>query len=163
MVTEKAKHLFEANEVLTHVELEARHEIELEKYIKKVQIEARIMGELCTSHILPAAIKYQNVLINNIKGLKEIGLAEASYANQKQILVKIAEHINKVSDLVEKMIEARKVCNAMDNTRAKAIAYESQVKAPYFDEIRYHVDKLELLVDDQYWLLPKYREMLFLR
>jgi glutamine synthetase len=163
MVTEKAKHLFEANEVLTHVELEARHEIELEKYIKKVQIEARIMGELCTSHILPAAIKYQNVLINNIKGLKEIGLAEASYANQKQILVKIAEHINKVSDLVEKMIEARKTCNAMDNTRAKAIAYESQVKAPYFDEIRYHVDKLELLVDDQYWLLPKYREMLFLR
>ncbi|MFM2363361.1 MAG: hypothetical protein RLZZ316_2263 [Bacteroidota bacterium] len=163
MVTEKAKHLFEANEVLTHVELEARHEIELEKYIKKVQIEARIMGELCTSHILPAAIKYQNVLINNIKGLKEIGLAEASYANQKQILVKIAEHINKVSDLVEKMIEARKTCNAMDKTRAKAIAYESQVKAPYFDEIRYHVDKLELLVDDQYWLLPKYREMLFLR
>jgi glutamine synthetase len=163
MVTEKAKHLFESNDVLTHVELEARHEIELEKYIKKVQIEARIMGELCTSHILPAAIKYQNVLINNIKGLKEIGLAEASYANQKQILVKIAEHINKVSDLVEKMIEARKTCNAMDNTRAKAIAYESQVKAPYFDEIRYHVDKLELLVDDQYWLLPKYREMLFLR
>lgn len=163
MVTDKAKHLFEANEVLTHVELEARHEIELEKYIKKVQIEARIMGELCTSHILPAAIKYQNVLINNIKGLKEIGLAEASYANQKQILEKIAEHINKVSDLVEKMIEARKVCNAMDNTREKAIAYESNVKAPYFDAIRYHVDKLELLVDDQYWLLPKYREMLFLR
>lgn len=163
MVTDKAKHLFEANEVLTHVELEARHEIELEKYIKKVQIEARIMGELCTSHILPAAIKYQNVLINNIKGLKEIGLAEASYANQKQILEKIAEHINKVSDLVEKMIEARKVCNAMDNTREKAIAYESKVKAPYFDAIRYHVDKLELLVDDQYWLLPKYREMLFLR
>ncbi|MDX1936231.1 MAG: glutamine synthetase type III, partial [Flavihumibacter sp.] len=99
----------------------------------------------------------------NIKGLKEIGLAEASYANQKQILEKIAEHINKVSDLVEKMIEARKVCNAMVNTREKAIAYESNVKAPYFDAIRYNVDKLELLVDDQYWLLPKYREMLFLR
>jgi glutamine synthetase len=163
MVTDKAKLLFESNHVLTHVELEARHEIELEKYIKKVQIEARIMGELCTSHILPAAIKYQNILINNIKGLKDLGMDEASYANQKQILVKISEHINKVSDLVEKMIEARKICNNMDNTRTKAIAYESQVKAPFFDAIRYSVDKLELLVDDQYWLLPKYREMLFLR
>lgn len=163
MVTDKAKHLFESNDVLTHVELEARHEIELEKYIKRVQIEARIMGELCTSHVLPAAIKYQNVLISNIKGLKEIGLAESSFGNQKQILEKISEHINALSELVEKMIEARKVCNAMDNTRTKAIAYESQVKAPYFDAIRYRVDKLELLVDDSYWPLPKYREMLFLR
>ncbi|WP_127126028.1 glutamine synthetase III [Pseudoflavitalea rhizosphaerae] len=163
MVTDKAKHLFESNNVLTHVELEARHEIELEKYIKRVQIEARIMGELCTSHILPAAIKYQNILINNIKGLKEVGLAEESFANQKQILVKISEHINKVSDLVEKMIEARKIANAMTNTRTKAIAYQSQVKDAFFDAIRYHVDKLELLVADQYWQLPKYREMLFLR
>lgn len=163
MVTEKAKHLFESNDVLTHVELEARHEIELEKYIKRVQIEARIMGELCTSHVLPAAIKYQNVLINNIKGLKEIGLSESSFGNQKQILEKISEHINALSELVEKMIEARKVCNAMDNTRTKAIAYESQVKAPFFDAIRYRVDKLELLVDDSYWPLPKYREMLFIR
>ena len=87
----------------------------------------------------------------------------ASYANQKQILEKIAEHTNKVSDLVEKMIEARKNANAITDTRTKAIAYQSQVKDKYFDEIRYHVDKLELLVDDQYWLLPKYREMLFLR
>ena len=163
MVTDKAKHLFESNNVLTHVELEARHEIELEKYIKRVQIEARIMGELCTSHILPAAIKYQNILINNIKGLKEVGLAEESFANQKQILVKISEHINKVSDLVEKMIEARKIANAMTNSRTKAIAYQSQVKDQFFDAIRYHVDKLELLVADQYWQLPKYREMLFLR
>lgn len=163
MVTDKAKHLFESLGVLSHVELEARHEIELEKYIKHVQIEARIMGELCTSHILPAAIKYQNLLINNIKGLKEIGLAEDSYANQKQILVKISEHINKVADLVEKLIQARKVANAISNTRTKAIAYQSQVKDAFFDDIRYHVDKLELLVADQYWALPKYREMLFLR
>ena len=162
-VTDKAKHLFEANNVLTHVELEARHEIELEKYIKKVQIEARIMGELATSHIVPSAVKYMNVLINNIKGLKEVGLADSAVANQKQILTKIAEHTNKVSDLVEKMIEARKVCNSMTDTRTMAIAYQSQVKDTFFDQIRYHVDKLELLVDDQYWLLPKYREMLFLR
>ncbi len=163
MITEKAKHLFESNEVLSHVELEARHEIELEKYIKNVQIEARIMGELCTSHVLPASVKYQNILINNIRGLKDIGLNESSYANQLQILEKISEHINILSDLVEKMIEARKVCNAMTDTRTKAIAYESQVKAPFFDAIRYRVDKLELLVDDTNWPLPKYREMLFIR
>ncbi len=163
MVTEKAKHLFEDNNVYNHAELEARHEIELEKYIKKVQIEARIMGELATSHILPPAIKYQNTLIENIKGLKEIGLKESTYSNQKQILEKISEHIGKVSELVAKMIEARKIANAMTDTRTKAIAYCSQVKEAFFDEIRYHVDKLELLVDDEEWLLPKYREMLFLR
>jgi glutamine synthetase len=163
LVTEKSIQLFENNDVLSQVEVEARHEIELENYIKKVQIEARIMGELCTSHILPAAIKYQNVLIENIRGLKEVGLPESSYTNQKQILVKIAEHISRISELVEKMIEARKIVNAMDNTRTKAIAYESQIKAPFFDDLRYHVDKLEILVDDETWLLPKYREMLFLR
>ena len=163
LVTEKAIQLFENNDVLSQVEIEARHEIELESYIKKVQIEARIMGELCTSHILPAAIKYQNTLIENIRGLKDIGMKESSYANQLQILEKISDHISKVSELVEKMIETRKVVNAIDNTRTKAIAYESQIKAPFFDAIRYQVDKLELLVDDETWLLPKYREMLFLR
>ncbi len=163
LVTEKAIQLFENNDVLSQVEIEARHEIELENYIKKVQIEARIMGELCTSHILPAAIKYQNTLIENVKGLKDIGMKEGSYANQRQILEKISDHIGKISELVEKMIETRKVVNAIDNTRTKAIAYESQIKAPFFDAIRYQVDKLELLVDDETWLLPKYREMLFLR
>jgi glutamine synthetase len=163
MVSKKAKALFENNDVYTHAELEARHEIELEKYIKKVQIESRIMGELATSHILPAAIRYQNMLANNIKGLKEAGMKEAAFANQKQILEKISEHINLLSDLVEKMIEARKVCNNMESTRTKAIAYCSQVKEAFFDDIRYHVDKLELLVDDREWYLPKYREMLFLR
>ena len=163
MVTKKAKALFEDNDVYTHQELEARHEIELEKYIKKVQIESRIMGELATSHILPAAIRYQNLLANNIKGLKESGLKESAFANQKQILEKISEHISSTSDLVEKMIEARKVCNNMTETRTKAVAYQSQVKDQFFDQIRYHVDKLELLVDDREWYLPKYREILFLR
>ncbi|HEX7905607.1 MAG TPA: glutamine synthetase III [Chitinophagaceae bacterium] len=163
MVTEKAKKLFESNGIYSHSELEARHEIELEKYIKKVQIESRIMGEIATSHILPAAIRYQNLLANNIQGLKEAGLSEGAFANQKQILEKISEHISKTSELVEKMIGARKICNSMDNTRTKAIAYQSQVKDTFFDQIRYHVDKLELLVDDREWYLPKYREMLFLR
>lgn len=163
MVTDKAKGLFESNNVLTHVELEARHEIELEKYIKKVQIEARVMGELASSHILPAAIKYQNELIANIKGLKEVGLPEGSYANQKQILTKVSEHVNKMAELVEKMIQARKKANVITDTREKAIAYCDTIKEAYFDQIRYHADKLELLVGDEYWLLPKYREMLFLR
>src|SRR5450432_4816141 len=163
VITDKAKHLFENNGVYSHIELEARHEIELEKYIKRVQIEARIMGELATSHVLPPAIKYQNTLIENIIGLKEIGLKDSSYANQKQILEKISEHIGKISALVAKMIEARKIANAMSDTRTKAIAYTSQVKGAFFDKIRYHVDKLEVLVDDSEWLLPKYREILFLR
>src|SRR6187431_2245733 len=163
MLTDKAKKLFENNDVYTHGELEARHEIELEKYIKKVQIESRIMGELATSHVLPAAIRYQNLLANNIKGLKESGLKESAFANQKQILEKISEHISKTGELVGKMIEARKICNNMEGTRTKAIAYQSQVKDAFFDDIRYHVDKLELLVDDREWYLPKYREILFLR
>lgn len=163
MVTEKAKHLYESNGVLSHVELEARHEIELEKYVKKVQIEARIMGELCTSHILPPAFKYQNTLAQNIIGMKEIGLKEPAFSNQKAILEKISEHISEISSQVSKMIDARKKANALEDTRAKAIAYCDDVKGAFFDKIRYHVDKLEVLIDDSEWLLPKYREILFLR
>ena len=163
LLTDKAKHLFESNNVLNHVELEARHEIELEKYVKKVQIEARIMGELCTSHILPPAFKYQNTLIQNIIGLKDIGLKESAFANQKQILEKISEHISVISEQVGKMIEARKKANALTDSRTKAIAYCDDVKDTFFDKIRYHVDKLEVLIDDSEWLLPKYREILFLR
>jgi glutamine synthetase len=122
-----------------------------------------MMGELASSNILPGSIKYQNTLIENIKGLKETGLPESSYATQLQVLHKIAEHISKVAGLVENMIEARKVANKIDNTREKAIAYCDDVKGKYFDKIRYHVDKLELLVDDKEWTLPKYRELLFLR
>ena len=162
-VTDKVKHLFSSNEIYNHPELEARHEIMLEAYIKKVQIEARVMGDLATTFILPSAIKYQNVLIKNIIGLKEAGLPEASYANQKQVLEAISNHINIVSDNVEKMIEARKKANELTDTRAMAIAYCDNVKGKHFDVIRYNVDKLELLVDDAFWLLPKYREILFLR
>jgi glutamine synthetase len=163
MVTEKAKQLFHENGIYSHQELEARHEIELEKYIKKVQIESRMMGELATSHILPAAIRYQNLLATNIRGLKEAGVKESGFSNQLQILEEISTHINKTSDLVEKMIEARKSCNKLSDTREKAIAYQKKVKDAFFDDVRYHVDKLELLVDDKEWYLPKYREMLFLR
>ena len=163
MVTDKAKHLFESNNVYTHSELEARHEIELENYIKKVQIEARVMGDLAINHILPAAVKYQNDLLANVNGLKAAGLPESAYSSQLTILKQISEHIQQVYSKVDGMVEARKVANKLEDTRAKAIAYCDDVKGKYFDDIRYHVDKLELLVDDPNWTLPKYREMLFLR
>ncbi len=161
-VTDKAKKVFEHHNIYSHSELEARHEILLENYIKKVQIEARVIGDLATTYILPASIKYQNVLIQNIRGLKEIGIAESGYANQLQIAEKISEHISNISSRVEGMINARKIANEIKDSREKAIAYCDTVKS-FFDGIRYHVDKLELLVDDEYWELPKYREMLFLR
>jgi len=162
-ITQKAKKLFSANDIYTHPELEARHEIMLEEYVKKVQIEARVMGELATTVILPSAIKYQNVLLTNVTGLKEAGLNESAYAKQLQVLTKVSEHIAVMSNSVEKMIEERKKANELTNSRDKAIAYCDKVKGQYFDVIRYHVDKLEVLVDDAYWMLPKYREILFLR
>ena len=161
-VTDKAKKLFEHHNIYTHGELEARHEIMLENYVKKVQIEARVIGDLASTYILPAAIKYQNVLIQNIQGLKDVGMDESGYANQKHIAINISNHISNISSSVEAMIEARKSANKLEDTREKAIAYCDKVKS-HFDKIRYHVDKLELLVDDEYWELPKYREMLFLR
>lgn len=163
MVTKKAMKLFEDNNIYSHSELEARHEIELEKYIKKVQIESRIMGELLNSHVIPAAIKYQQVLSSNIKGLIDAGLKPTAFASQTVLLESITEHINKASVLAEKMVEARKKANKLEGTREKAIAYQEKIKDAYFDELRYHVDKLELLVDDEQWTLPKYRELLFLR
>lgn len=163
MLTDKAKALYESNNVYNHLELEARHEIELEKYIKKVQIEARIMGDLALNHIIPSAISYQNKLVANIAGIKEAGLPESAYASQLQILKEISEHVQIVYAKVDEMVEARKVANNIENNRLKAIAYCSDVKEAFFDDIRYSVDKLELLVSDENWSLPKYREMLFLR
>ena len=163
MVTEKAKHLFESNNVYNHAELEARHEIELENYIKKVQIEARIMGDLALNHVLPPAITYQNKLAKNITSLRDAGLPESAFDSQCEILKQLSNHIQVVYTKVKEMVEARKVANNMTDTREKAIAYCDDVKGKYFDEIRYHVDKLENLVDDELWTLPKYREMLFLR
>ncbi|MCX6265621.1 MAG: glutamine synthetase III [Bacteroidetes bacterium] len=163
MVTEKAKHLFESNGVYTHQELEARHEIELEKYTKKVQIESRIMGDLAINHILPAAIRYQNELLTNINGLKAAGLGADAYKSQLDILTSVSKHIQVIHTKAHEMVEARKKANNIEHAREKAIAYDKDIKAAFFDDIRYHVDKLEQLVDDDLWTLPKYREMLFIR
>ncbi|MEO8820042.1 MAG: glutamine synthetase type III, partial [Ginsengibacter sp.] len=160
--TDASKKLFQRFDIYSKKELEARHEILLENYIKKIQIEARVIGDLASTYILPPAIKYQNILIQNIQGLKDLGFDESNYAAQKLIAQKISEHINVINTSVKTMIEARKVANVITDAREKAIAYCDEVKK-YFDEIRYHADKLELLVDDEYWELPKYRELLFLR
>jgi glutamine synthetase len=161
-VTDKAKALFEHNNIYSHTELEARHEILLESYIKRVQIEARVMGDLARNHIIPAAIRYQNVLIDNICGLRELNLPESAYSSQLRVLQKISEHISVLSERVELMVEQRKKANEIEKSRDKAISYCDMI-TPFFKEIRYHADKLELLVDDRHWELPKYRELLFMR
>jgi glutamine synthetase len=161
-VTDVAKKLFEDHKIFTHVELEARHEIMLEEYVKKVQIEARMMGYLASNSILPAAISYQKTMVDNVKGLNEIGLKGEACRSQIEIIEAISKHINAISDNVEAMIEARKKANEIESMHEKAVAYCDSVK-PFFEIIRYHADKLELIVDDRLWTLPKYREMLFLR
>ena len=128
-----------------------------------MQIEARIIGDLALNHIIPAAVKYQNTLLENINGLKVAGLPESAYKSQLTIATKISEHVQIIFDKVHGLVEARKIANAISDTRTKAIAYNSQVKDAFFDDIRYNVDKLEHLVDDDFWSLPKYREILFLR
>jgi glutamine synthetase len=163
-VSKQALELFEELKVMNHVEVEARYEIELEEYTKKIQIEGRVLGDIARNHVIPTAIRYQNVLIENVKGLKEIFGSEFEKIGSEQIaLIKeISEHIAEINSNVEAMTEARKTANALDNAEAMANAYCDKVK-PYFDTIRNHCDKLELLVDDEIWTLTKYRELLFTR
>lgn len=161
-VTKKSVKLFQDMGIYTEKELHARYEILLEDYMKKVQIDARVIGDLCSTYILPSAIQYQNKLVENIRGLKEIGLPESAWGAQKNILNKISEHVQVIATNVEAMIEARKKANKIADAHQRAVDYCEKVK-PYFEVIRYHCDKLEFLVDNDYWKLPKYRELLFLR
>ncbi len=161
-VTETSKQLFYDNGIYSKRELEARHEIMLEDYVKKVQIEARIIGYMATNHVLPAAVSYQNVLIENVRGLKEIGLDKNTYKAQLNLVEVISGHIQNLNDSVEAMLEARKKANEVADMHTRALKYCHEVKS-YFDKIRYHADKLELVVDDKMWPLPKYRELLFIR
>lgn len=158
----KTDKLFEDNGIFTKRESHARHEILLESYFKKLQIEARVMGELVDNVILPAAIEYQTTLINNVIGLKEIGLGEESYKAQLEIIKKISLHVNFIRTSNLEMINERKKANNIEDIREKSIAYDEKVKS-FFDPIRYHVDKLEQLVDDAKWPLPKFRELLFIK
>jgi glutamine synthetase len=162
LITEKTEKLFEETRVFSRREAHARHDILLEEFYKKLQIEARVMGELVNNVIIPAAITYQSRLVENVKGLKEIGLKADTYAAQLDIINKLAEHINFIKSNVDQMVDARKKANGIEDNREKAIAYDEQVKS-FFQPIRYHVDKLEQLVDDSLWPLPKFRELLFIK
>lgn len=162
IVTPASKKLFLENGIFTERELDARYEIVLEEYVKKIQIEARVLGYMMTTQIIPAAIAYQNQLVENIKGLKDIGLPEESYRIQLRLAGIISGHIQVINESVDQMVEARKQANKIEDMRERASMYCNDVKS-YFDTIRYHADKLEGLVDDKLWPLPKYRELLFLR
>ena len=162
LLREDTVKLFTDLGIYTERELEARYEIVLEDYVKKVQIEARILGYLVTNHILPAAIKHQNELIKNVQGLKDLGLPEETYSTSLNLTKVISRHILQINNHVEAMIEERKKANKIEDARSRAEAYRSKVKA-HFDIIRYHADKLELVVEDKLWPMPKYRELLFLR
>jgi len=157
---DKSRSIFNKHKVMTDKELEARNETLLENYIMNVQIESRVMGDLALNHIIPTAIKYQNKLIDNAKGLAELGLDNKSV---KKVIDRITEHIDAVKNGVNDMIDERRRINKIEDTRDRAIEYGDNVKEKFFETIKYHVDKLELYVDDEDWPLVKYREMLFIR
>jgi glutamine synthetase len=161
-VSKKTIALFEEMGIMNKIETEARYEIEVEEYTKRIQIEGRVLGDIARNHVIPTAIKYQNVLVNNVRGLKEIyGTGFKKIAHQQlEIIEMISKHIEEVNKGVTEMIEERKKANALGDSEKMADAYCNKVK-PYFDVIRYHCDKLELLVDDELWPLTKYRELLF--
>ncbi len=165
-LTKKAKKLFGDNGVFSEVELEARNEVELEKFVKKIQIEARVLGDLAVNHIVPTGIKYMNILIENVQGLKEIFDGEADYhelaADRLDLIKQISNHIQNIKNKTHEMVEARKVANKVEDMTEKAEKYDKDVR-PYLEDIRYHIDKLELIVDNALWPLPKYRELLFAR
>ena len=161
----KAIELFKRTGVFTQVELEARNEVKWEIYTKKVQIEARVFGDLALNHIVPVATRYMSLLLDNVYKIKNLFPQEKSeiIASQDLAMIeKMSEHLLFIKDKVNEMVENRKAANQIDSMRERAIAYHDTI-VPLLDEIRYHVDKLELMVDDEMWPLPKYRELLFIR
>ena len=164
-VSEQSLSLFKHLGVMSHREAEARHEILLESYFMKIQIESRVLGDLAGNHIVPTAIKYQNVLIDNVQRLKDIMDSETFERVAKEQLEMIKDISARISNILgskEAMVQERKYANLMDDMRDRAIAYHDNVK-PYFEVIRYESDKLELMIDDEQWPLPKFREMLYTR
>lgn len=152
--------------ILSEVELHARNEVKWETYVKKIQIESRVLGDLALNHIIPVAITYQSILLENVSNLQKIFTTPTKFQEmaeeQIRLIEKISIHVNAINAKVHGMIDARKKANNIESEREKAIEYHDVV-APFLDEIRYHIDKLELIVDNDMWPLPKYRELLFLR
>ena len=157
--------MFESTGVMNRKELMARNEVKWEMYTKKIQIEARVLGDLVMNHVVPVAIEYQTKLVDNAYKMKSLFPAEEAAALSSEniaIIKEIAEHTAYIKEHIDALVEARKVANRIESQRAKAIAYHDNI-APMLEQIRYHIDKLELIVDDQMWTLPKYRELLFIR
>lgn len=163
-VSDKTLNLFEEMGVMNPVEIKARYEIELEDYTKKIQIEGRVLGDIAKNHVIPTAIRYQNILIENVSGLKKIFGPEFETVakDQMELIQEISRHVSEINTKVEQMTEARKKANALKHAEERAHAYCNEVK-PFFEQIRYHCDKLEIMVDDELWTLTKYRELLFTR
>ncbi|MCL3779709.1 glutamine synthetase type III [Prolixibacteraceae bacterium JC049] len=161
----RVKEMFSELGVLNEAEIDGRVEVELEKFQMKIQIEARVLGDLAINHIVPTAVKYQTVLIENVKGMRDI-FSEEEFnelaAGRKELIKTVSCHISAIKSKVHDMVEARKVANKIEDMHEKARAYDKDVR-PYLDDIRYHIDKLELVVDNELWPLPKYRELLFNR
>ena len=164
-LTPESVRMFESTGVMTRKELEARNEVKWETYTKKIQIEARVLGDLAMNHVVPVAIEYQTRLIDNVYKMKQLFAEDESARLSSEnvaIIREIAAHTAYIKEHVDALIEARKVANRIETEREKAVAYHDTV-APMLEEIRYHIDKLELIVDNQMWTLPKYRELLFIR
>ena len=156
--------MFESMHVLSHKELQARNEIKWETYIKKVQIEARVFGDLSLNHIIPMATRYQSALVNNVSKLMDLFPKEKALKmteNNRNIIETISEHNNYIVTNIQRLIDARKVANAIDDARTRAVAYHDTV-VPVMEAVRIHIDQLEEIVEDEMWTLPKYREMLFI-
>jgi glutamine synthetase len=164
-LTEKSKKLFVNAGVFNEIEIEARAEIRWETYIKQVQIEARVLGDLVNNHVIPVSIDYMTSLINNVRGLREI-YSEKEFKElasvRLEVIKEISSHITTIKTKTRDMIEERKVANKIEDVRKRADYYSNKV-FPYFEDIRYYIDKLELIVDNEQWPLPKYRELLFTR
>ena len=157
--------MFKKTGVFSEVELNARNEVKWEIYTKKVQIEARVLGDLAMNHVIPVATRYQSILLDNVYKIKSLFPKEKGLAIAEQdmtLIESMASHMSLIKNMVNEMVEARKKANKIEDERSKAIAYHDTV-VPYFDQIRYHIDKLELMVDNEMWPLPKYRELLFIR
>jgi glutamine synthetase len=157
--------MFVKTGVMTEVELHARNEVKWEIYTKKIQIEARVLGDMAINHIVPIATRYQSSLLDNVAKLKDLfekSKFEKMASEKIALIEQIETHLNTIQSKVGQMVDARKIANKIESEREKAIAYHDTV-APYFNEIRYHIDKLELIVDNEMWTLPKYRELLFIR
>jgi glutamine synthetase len=154
--------LFTKYGIYSKEEMHARYEIELENYIKKIQIESRVIGDMAINHIVSTSIKFQTSLVENVKGQKDIGIDPEFYAPTIEMIKKISEYTSKIVRLQNEMTEARKHANNVEDLAERAHLYGTKVKS-FFDDIRYLVDKLELIVDDDEWPLPKYRELLLIK